>query len=113
MEEQIIGVLREQDAGAKTAPPTRRPFFPAWAKALRTKWTLQPCQVAGSTFDTAALISSCASETTSMTPRRHRLVSLRRNSVQIASASDVPISMPSTSRRPSAHRNDDGNSIHR
>jgi hypothetical protein len=29
------------------------------------------------------------------------LVSLRRNSVQIASASDVPISMPSTSRRPS------------
>jgi hypothetical protein len=28
-------------------------------------------------------------------------VSLRRNSVQIGSASEVPISMPSTSRRPS------------
>src|SRR5262245_36837734 len=31
-------------------------------------------------------------------PRR---ISLRRNSVQIGSASDVPTSMPSTSRRPS------------
>jgi hypothetical protein len=45
-------------------------------------------------------------------PRRPRLVSLRRNSVQIASASDVPISIPRTSPRAAgvdAHRNDDGN----
>ena len=40
--------------------------------------------------------------TTSFTPLRPRLVSLRRKPVQIGSASDVPISMPSTSRLPSA-----------
>lgn len=37
-----------------------------------------------------------------LTPRRPRRVSLRRNSVQIGSASEVPTSMPSTSRRPPA-----------
>jgi len=88
-------------AVAMKAETTRRPLFPAWASALRMKWTRQRCQVAQSTFDTAALMPSWASDTTSLTPRSPRLVSLRRNSVQIASASDVPISMPSTSRRPS------------
>lgn len=34
-------------------------------------------------------------------PRRPRRVSLRRNSVQIGSASEVPVSKPGTSRRPS------------
>jgi len=57
--------------------------------------------VAHSTFDTAALIPSWASEVTSFTPRRPRRVNLRKNSVQIGSASDVPISRPRTSRRPS------------
>src|SRR5690554_5949545 len=45
--------------------------------------TLQRCQVAERTLETAAFMPSCASETTSLTPRRPRLVSLRRNSVQI------------------------------
>lgn len=53
------------------------------------------------TFDTAALIRLCASQTTSFAPRRPRRVSWRRNAAQIGSASQVPISTPSTSRRPS------------
>lgn len=44
---------------------------------------------------------SCASLITSFTTRRPRRVSLRWNSVQIGSASEVPISRPRTSRRPS------------
>jgi len=40
------------------ADTTRRPLLPAWAKALRMKWTLQRCQVAQNTFDTAALMPS-------------------------------------------------------
>ena len=44
---------------------------------------------------------SCASEITSFTPRKPRRASLRRNAVQKVSASEGPISMPSTSRRPS------------
>ena len=74
------------------AEKTRRPLFPAWASTLRMKWTRQRCQVALSIFETAALMPSCASEMTSFTPRRPRRVSLRRNSVQIGSASEVPIS---------------------
>ena len=54
------------------------------------------------TLATAALMPSCASEITSLTPRRPRRRSLRRNSVQKVSASEGPMSMPSTSRRPSA-----------
>jgi hypothetical protein len=57
--------------------------------------------VAHRTLLTAALIPSWASETTSFTPRRPRLASLRRKAVHTGSASDVPTSMPSTSRRPS------------
>jgi hypothetical protein len=78
-----------------------RPLFPAWARALRWKWTRHLCHVALSTLETAALMPSWASLMTSLTPRRPRRVSLRRNSVQIGSASDVPISRPRTSRRPS------------
>jgi hypothetical protein len=44
---------------------------------------------------------SCASEITSLTPARPRRLSLRRNSTQKVSASETPIAMPSTSRRPS------------
>ena len=44
---------------------------------------------------------SWLSEMTSLTPRRPRRVSERRNLVQNGSASDGPTSMPSTSRRPS------------
>ena len=88
-------------AVAMKAETTRRPLFPAWARALRWKWTRHRCQVALRTFETAALMPSWASLMTSFTPRRPRRVSLRRNSVQIGSASDVPISRPRTSRRPS------------
>src|SRR4029077_10667667 len=45
---------------------------------------------------TAALMPSWASEMTSLTPRRPRRLSLRRNSVQKVSASEGPMSMPST-----------------
>ena len=61
----------------------------------------QRCQVAVSTFETAALMPSWLSETTSLTPRRPRRASLRRKAVQKVSASEGPISMPSTSRLPS------------
>ena len=64
---------------------------------------------------TAALMPSCGEEEqhtvrgtvcptngmTSLTPRRPRRVSLRKNSVQIGSAAEVPTSIPKTSRRPS------------
>jgi hypothetical protein len=39
---------------------------------------------------------------TSFTPRKPRRVSFRRNAAQKVSASEGPISTPSTSRRPSA-----------
>jgi hypothetical protein len=65
-------------------------------------WTRQRCQVAFINLATAALMPSWASETTSLTPRSPRLSSLRRNSVQKVSASEEPMSMPNTSRRPSA-----------
>ena len=54
------------------AETTRRPLLPAWASALRMKWTRQRCQVACSTLATAALMPSWASEMTSLTPRRPR-----------------------------------------
>jgi hypothetical protein len=69
---------------------------------LRMVWTRQRCQVAFISLATAALMLSWASETTSLTPRRPRRRSLRRNSVQNVSASDGPMSMPNASRRPSA-----------
>ena len=102
-------------AVAIKADTTRRPLLPAWASTLRMKRRRsrkqsgglfsrrrrQRCHVAQSTLVIAALMPSCASEMTSLTPRRPRRVSLRRNSVQIGSASEVPISIPKTSRRPS------------
>jgi hypothetical protein len=45
-------------AVAMKAETTRRPLLPAWASALRMKWTRQRCQLAVSTFDTAALMTS-------------------------------------------------------
>jgi hypothetical protein len=48
------------------------------------KRTRQRCQVAFSTLATAALMPSWASEITSLTPRKPRLASLRRNAVQKA-----------------------------
>src|SRR5262249_11606000 len=56
----------------------------------------------GRLLATAALMPSWASEITSLTPRRPRRASLRRKSVQKVSASEAPIAMPSTSRRPAA-----------
>ena len=54
------------------AETTRRPLLPAWARALRMKCTRQRCQVARNTRATAALMPSCASEMTSLTPARPR-----------------------------------------
>src|SRR5205823_11764128 len=54
-----------------------------------------------STLATAAFNPSCASEITSLTPRNPRRASERRKSVQNVSASEAPIAMPNTSRRPS------------
>ena len=65
------------------------------------KCTRQRCQVARNTRATAALMPSCASEITSLTPASPRRLSLRRNSTQNVSASEAPIAMPRTSRRPS------------
>jgi hypothetical protein len=65
------------------------------------KCTRQRCHEACRTLATAALSPSCASEITSLTPLRPRRASLRRNSVQKVSASEAPIAMPNTSRRPS------------
>ena len=74
---------------------------PTWASAFLMKCTRQRCQVADSTLAAAAFRPSWASEMTSLTPRRPRRVSERRNLVQNGSASDGPTAMPSTSRRPS------------
>ena len=95
--------------------PGLRPPLPAWAMALRwmrrrirkhsgglfSRRRRQRCQVALRPFETAGLMPSWAAEITSFTPRRPRRVSLRRNSVQIGSASEVPVSKHGTSRRPS------------
>ena len=51
------------------------------------KRTRQRCKVAFSTLATAALMPSWASEITSLTLRKQRRASLRRNAVQKASAS--------------------------
>ena len=83
------------------AETTRRPLLPACASALRMKCTRQRCQLALSTLLMVALMPSCASDTTSLTPRRPRRASLRRNAVQNVSASEGPMSMPRISRRPS------------
>ena len=49
----------------------------------------------------AALRPSWASEITGLTPRRPRRARERKNSVQKCSASELPVVIPSTSRRPS------------
>ena len=83
------------------AATTRRLLLPTWARALRMVCTRQRCHDAFISLVTAALMPSWASEMTSLVPRSPRRRSLRKNSVQNVSASEGPISMPSTSRRPS------------
>jgi len=63
--------------------------MPTQASAFRMKCTRQRCQEAPSTLAAATLSPSCASLMTSLTPRRPRPVSERRNSVQNASASEA------------------------
>ena len=58
------------------------------------------CQVAPRIRVAAAFRPLWSSEINSFTPRSPRRASERRNSVQKASASDAPIAMPRTSRRP-------------
>lgn len=74
------------------AEATLRPLFSAWARALRWKWIRHRCQVALSTLETAALRPSWASQMTTFIPRGPRRVGLRKNSVLIGLASEVPIS---------------------
>lgn len=83
------------------ADTTRRPLVPACASALRMKCTRGRHPVAQITRVMAAFSPWCASEINSFTPRKPRRASLRRNPVPNGSASDGPVSMPSTSRRPS------------
>lgn len=78
---------------AMKAATTRRPFLPAWARALRAKCTRQRCQEAWSSLAMAVLSPSWASEITNFTPRRPRCRSLRRKAVQKVSASDGPMSI--------------------
>src|SRR5271156_3655880 len=65
------------------------------------KCTRQRCHVAPTTRWTAAFSPSCASEITSLTPRRPRLVRRFRKSAHKVSASDGPVPSPTISRRPS------------
>jgi hypothetical protein len=65
------------------------------------KCTRQRCQVALSSFVTAAFRPSWPSEMTSFTPRKPRRASERKNVVQNASASEAPTLIPRTSRWPS------------
>src|SRR3954471_21678369 len=65
------------------------------------KCTRQRCQVALRHFEDGPLMPPVAAETTSFTPLRPRRASFLRNAVQKVSASEGPMSMPSTSRRPS------------
>src|ERR1700728_3840220 len=58
------------------------------------KWTRQRRHVALRTLATADFSPSCASEITSLTPRRPRRASLRRKSVQNVSASEQPTAKP-------------------
>ncbi len=83
------------------AETMRRWVLPAWAMALRMKWTRQRCQVAFRIFEIAAFRPSWASETTSLTPRRQRQVNERSKSTQKGSASLCRTVMPCTSRHPS------------
>ena len=52
------------------AETTRGPLLPEWARAWRMKLTWPRCQLAQSSLETAALMRSCASEMTSLTPRK-------------------------------------------
>ena len=87
-------------AVATKAETTRRPWRPAWASRLRAKCTRHLCQVAPRIRVAAAFRPLWSSEITSFTPRSPRRARERRNSVQKVSASDAPIAIPSTSRRP-------------
>ena len=65
--------------------------------------TRQRCQIALRILIMAAVSPSCASEMTSVVPRRPRRARLRRNSTQNGSASLCPLIMPSASRLPPAY----------
>jgi hypothetical protein len=74
----------------------------AWASTLRMKCTGQRCQVACRTLAMAALMPSWASEITSLTPRRTRRASWRKNSYQF---SEVLTHLDITARAHSAQIN--------
>ncbi|MBB4264232.1 hypothetical protein GGD64_008305 [Bradyrhizobium sp. CIR3A] len=83
-------------AVAMKAKTRRRPHLPARARTLRIKCTRQPPGGVEHLGD-----GHLGAEITSLTARRPRRASFRRNEAQNVSASDGPMSMPSTSRRPS------------
>ena len=70
------------------AETTRWPLRTAWPRTLCMKWMRQRCQDAVRVLATVALIPSCPSGMTSLTPRRPRRASLRRKPVQKVSASE-------------------------
>ena len=80
----------------------RLPLLGAWAGPLRMTCTRQRSHVAFMTLESAALMTRWASEMTSLTLPSPRRVKFHRKPVKNISASKAPMSMPSTSRRPSA-----------
>jgi hypothetical protein len=95
---RCLGVVLDErgaDEGRDDAPT----LPPSMRQHVALKWTRQRCQEACSTLATAALMPSWASEITSLTPRRPRRASLRRNSVQNASSGPVAKFYPSAGAR--------------
>jgi len=80
----------------------RLPLQVALASALRLKCTRQRSPVAFMTLESAALMTRRGTEMMSLTPRSPRRVRFRRKPAQDVSAYEAPMSLPSTSRRPSA-----------
>ena len=110
---QIAERATHEELKLSSLPPPQHPDPPPCLPELRESVqqgegnrffngpTRQRCQVALRIFETAARMPSWVSEMTSLTPRRPRRASLRRKAVQKGSASEGPMSMPSTSRRES------------
>ena len=82
------------------AATTRRPWRPACASTLPMKWTAAPPGGMQHRSD-SGLNAFMGIGDDQLDAAQARRASLCKNSVQKVSASDGPVSMPSTSRRPS------------
>ena len=92
----VLGVEDGRISAASRPCWSRR----AWPRQSRRKWTVQRCQAQPRTFAIAAFSPACTSEIASWTPTSPRATNDRRKSVQNASVSASPTSMPRISRRP-------------